>query len=228
MRITLRKPQFGTYVAHPKGTGPVDTAHELTWEDFVKLTTGQETFCAPPTLQRRDASQAVEEFSLPPVLREVLNLSGIHGVIEQHSDGTRGVDDELLLVLASLDLDSDLSAAALEDTRPKNKLRFRVTPMIQLCAALHDKRERKRSRNLLEKATKTHDYTSRALFSGPRVWLGSLKLWFQPQRKFKKEALFSDPTKWHGSLRRWLQRQWKFTRDPLFSGPTKWLGNLKQ
>lgn len=67
------KPLGSEYIVHQEGTGPVDEAQELTWEDFVKLTTVQSNLCVPRTVRRRDAALFLEQITLPPMLLEVIS-----------------------------------------------------------------------------------------------------------------------------------------------------------
>ena len=72
--VTSKKPKGDRFQAHPQDAASLDEAQELTWDDFAKLTTAQEHFRVPPTVRMRDAALVLQEFTLPPMLREVLHL----------------------------------------------------------------------------------------------------------------------------------------------------------
>lgn len=69
-------------------------------------------------------------FTLLPMSREVLNTLGIHEVVKQHLDIGRGADDELLLGLARLTLNSDAGVADLRDTPRAVGRTFEVMPAV--------------------------------------------------------------------------------------------------
>eukprot|EP00903_Cladosiphon_okamuranus_P006352 g6222.t1 len=71
--IMGRRPPIAEYRAHLADDAPPDTAEDLQWDDFVKLTTAQDNFCVPPTVRRRDAALALVTFTLPPMLREAFS-----------------------------------------------------------------------------------------------------------------------------------------------------------
>lgn len=69
----------------PSDNGPLIDVHESTLEEFVHLTTVYHIPCG-------DEMQIIvlEEFTLPPMLREVLNTLCTHGVVRQHVDVASG------------------------------------------------------------------------------------------------------------------------------------------
>eukprot|EP00752_Nemacystus_decipiens_P016023 g14325.t1 len=68
------KPPRETFTPHSHDQGTLEEAEELAWEDYVKLTTTQEDFAVPNTMRRQDTARVLEEWTLPPMLREVLSL----------------------------------------------------------------------------------------------------------------------------------------------------------
>ena len=90
------------YRPHTTDAGPLAEAEDLTREGFVKLTTTQEAFRVPPSVRQIDAAWALEEFTLPPMLREAVNVLGIRGVVDRSADGRPGREDELSLALACM------------------------------------------------------------------------------------------------------------------------------
>ena len=73
----------------PRGAFSGETweeAQELSWVDYVKLTTTREDYTIPRTLRRRDVARVLEENTLPPMLREVLNLLKLRGRAKRQMD----------------------------------------------------------------------------------------------------------------------------------------------
>lgn len=85
-----RRPLAREFSTHKGDAGPLSEAHELTFKESVQLTTAQED------LRTRDAALVLQELTLPPMSREVLNSLGIHGVVAQHLHIDRGGDNRLL------------------------------------------------------------------------------------------------------------------------------------
>lgn len=72
-----------------------------------------------------DSSALVcDEFTLPPMLKEVLNTLGIHGIVQQHFDVDGEGDGGL--GLASSTLDSEEGVVTLADTSREKMPRFEV------------------------------------------------------------------------------------------------------
>lgn len=87
--IMGRRPPLDEYRPHPTDEGRLGDHRDLTWEGFVKLTTAQDDFNVPPSVRRIDAALALEEFTLPPMLREAVNVLGIHGVVDRNAKRRR-------------------------------------------------------------------------------------------------------------------------------------------
>ena len=92
----------------------------------------------PPSVRQTDAASALGEFTLPPMLREAVNVLGIHGVVDRSADGRPSQEDELSLALASMWPDAP---AAPVDRRPDGHIaapvaataanpRFMVIPQV--------------------------------------------------------------------------------------------------
>ena len=56
----------------------------------------------PPSVRQINAASALEEFTLPPMLREAAKVSGIYGVVDRSADERPSQEDELSLALASM------------------------------------------------------------------------------------------------------------------------------
>ena len=78
-QIMGRKPSAEAFKAHSSDQGTWEEAQELSWVDYVKLTTTREDYTIPRTLRRRDVARVLEENTLPPMLRGVLNLLKLRG-----------------------------------------------------------------------------------------------------------------------------------------------------
>lgn len=127
------KPPESQYTPHRADDGPLSETENLSWEDFTRLTTAQESFQVPPTVRKTDAAWALEEFTLPPMLREVVNSLGVHGVVKRHEDIRKGIEEELL-DLANLWFASTNVVAPI-DTTLLQKPRFEVTPAVTRSAS---------------------------------------------------------------------------------------------
>lgn len=119
--IMGRKPQAGAYERHPNDAGPLDDAQELSLEDFAKLTTTLDSFPTPRSLRRSDVAKILEEFTLPPMLREVLNLLSLQNIVQTD---TREEEQDLLIGLASLQLDT---MEITTDTRDPHEVAMAIT-----------------------------------------------------------------------------------------------------
>lgn len=128
--IMGRKPQEADYKPHEMDAGPVEVVQELDWEDFIKLTTAQETFCVPRTLRRTDAARLLEDFTLPPMLQEIFLTLGIDEIAKRHAGTDDTTEEELLLGTASLSLEPDGEVTALGSDSQRRPPRFKVTPAV--------------------------------------------------------------------------------------------------
>ena len=93
--IMGRRPPMDDYHAHPEDAGAVDTAEDLQWSDYVKLTTTHDGFRLPDTVRRSAAAWALEEFALPPMLWEVFLAEVVSGVVRLNTDTRNSVADDL-------------------------------------------------------------------------------------------------------------------------------------
>ena len=74
-QIMARKPSASDFKRHQRDAGTLEDAQELSWDDYVKLTTTRtDGFVIPRALRRRDAALVMEEYTLLPMLTEVLSL----------------------------------------------------------------------------------------------------------------------------------------------------------
>lgn len=80
-------------------------AEDLSWTDFVNITTTQVDFHVPPTVRRIDAAWVLEEFTLPAMLQEAVSALGVYGEADTRADQSPRVDEELSMALASLGLE---------------------------------------------------------------------------------------------------------------------------
>lgn len=113
--IMGRKPAAGDFTAHPRDAGSREEAQELCWEDYVKLTTLRDTFDIPPTLRRCDVALVLQENTLAPMLREILNILQLRGrpkrMMEVSQGAETGQEEEFVINLASL-LQEEMATAA--------------------------------------------------------------------------------------------------------------------
>lgn len=157
-QIMARKPSAESFTPHANDKGTLETTQELSWEDYVKLTTTRDSFSIPPTLRRRDVARVLEECSPPPMLREALSLlqlrgrerrqMEVFGEEAQGGDDTLVREDELLIGLASMQLEETTAAMV---TREKtqaagltsfDRSRFKVIPReTRHAAAVRKERE---------------------------------------------------------------------------------------
>ena len=136
-QIMSKKPHEDHFTAHAQDAGSWDQAQDLTWDDFVKLTTSREQFIVPPTIRTRDAARIMQEFTLPPMLREVLYLLQIQASPRR---AERQQADELLIGLAALNLEGGEDGAA--TTREQDRSRFKVTPAVLRSSTRRRREER--------------------------------------------------------------------------------------
>ncbi|CAB1113987.1 unnamed protein product [Ectocarpus sp. CCAP 1310/34] len=145
--IMARKPPVEEYQAHLKDCGTLEEAQELSWTDCVKLTTTREDLVVPNTLRRRDVARVLDEWTLPPMLREVLSLLQLRGrerrMVEafgepaQKEEGQPQQEGELLIGLAALQLDATapVGETSTGRQRPFDRSRFKVIPRETRAAA---------------------------------------------------------------------------------------------
>ena len=114
VHIMGRRPPTQEYMPHPKDAGPLKTAEDLSWRDFVKLTTGEDDFTVPPSVRRMDAAWVLEEFTSPSMLQEAFHVLGVYGILQRNADKRKTQEDDLLLSLASLWLDAADEAAPVD------------------------------------------------------------------------------------------------------------------
>eukprot|EP00752_Nemacystus_decipiens_P008157 g7296.t1 len=124
--IMGRRPPLTKYKAHPQDAGPLDTAEDLRWSGFVKLTTAQEEFRIPPTVRRTDAARALAEFTLPPMLREVFSTLAVYEIISTSQETRSTLADDLLSSLH--DVFGNTTEAAVDTALQEP--RFVVTPAV--------------------------------------------------------------------------------------------------
>ena len=78
------------YQQYPADDGPFPTAQDLSWDDFVRLTTGQTDFHVPPSVRRIDVARALEEFTLPArccaMVREAVIVLGVESAVNRNAD----------------------------------------------------------------------------------------------------------------------------------------------
>ena len=135
--IMGRRPPAEEYQPHPTDDAPLADAGELSWADFVNLTTTQDDFQVPPTVRRIDAAWALEEFTLPAMLREAVSALAVCGLVDTRADRRPDMDEDLAVALAHLWLepaaspgdDGGETAAPLENAGAKTP-RFVVIPRV--------------------------------------------------------------------------------------------------
>ncbi|CAB1096262.1 unnamed protein product [Ectocarpus sp. CCAP 1310/34] len=66
------------------------------------LTTSQTVFDVPLSVRPVDAARTLEEFALPPMLRESISALDIHDIVNRNADQRDSMDGELAIALASL------------------------------------------------------------------------------------------------------------------------------
>lgn len=87
----------------------------------MQLTTTQTDSHVPPTVRRIDAARALEEFTLPAMLREVVNVLGVYGVVNRDADKRDGLESMLSIALANLWVDAAEDVATLDTTTTGNR-----------------------------------------------------------------------------------------------------------
>eukprot|EP00752_Nemacystus_decipiens_P012408 g10995.t1 len=162
LQITPTKLKCGDeewIAAQEESRGTLEEAEELSWKDYVKLTTTREDFAVPNTMRRRDTARVLEEWTLPPMLREVLSLLQLQsmerGTAEapgermQTQGGPRYQEGELVIGLAALQLEEPIAATAGEP--PFDRSRFKVIPReTRAAAAARKVREAKEAQSAAE------------------------------------------------------------------------------
>ena len=66
------KPFADTYQPHATDSSDIETAEELRFEDFATFITRQDEYTIPPTVSRGAAATVITNFTMPPMVREVL------------------------------------------------------------------------------------------------------------------------------------------------------------
>ena len=74
------KPTEG-YIAHPTDAARLEEAEELHFNDYAKITTGQEHYVTPQTVSKSAAANVIADFTSPPMLRAVLVELAVQGLL---------------------------------------------------------------------------------------------------------------------------------------------------
>ena len=74
------KPTEG-YIAHPADAARLEEAEELHFNDYAKITTGQEHYVIPQTVSQSAAANVIADFTSPPMLRAVLVALAVQGLL---------------------------------------------------------------------------------------------------------------------------------------------------
>ena len=74
------KPTEG-YIVHPAGAARLEEAEELHFNDYAKITTGQEHYVIPQTVSKSAAANVIADFTSPPMLRAVLVELAVQGLL---------------------------------------------------------------------------------------------------------------------------------------------------
>ena len=78
--IMGEKPTEG-YIAHPADAARLKGAEELHFNDYAKITTGQEHYVIPQTVSKSAAANFIADFTFPPMLRAVLIELAVQGLL---------------------------------------------------------------------------------------------------------------------------------------------------
>ena len=78
--IMGEKPTEG-YIAHPADAARLEEAEELHFNDYAKITTGQEHYVIPQTVSKSAAANVIADFTSPPMLRAVLVELAVQGLL---------------------------------------------------------------------------------------------------------------------------------------------------
>ena len=78
--ITGERPTEG-YIAHPADAARVEEAEELDFNDYAKITTGQEHYVIPQTVSKRAAANVKADSTSSPILRAVLVALAAQGLL---------------------------------------------------------------------------------------------------------------------------------------------------
>ena len=76
------KPTEG-YIAHPADAGRLEEAEELHFNDYAKITTGQEHCVIPQTVSKSAAANVIADFTSPPTLQAALVELAVQGLLEK-------------------------------------------------------------------------------------------------------------------------------------------------
>ena len=69
------------YIAHPADAARLHEAEELHFNDYTKITTGQEHYVIPQTVSKSAAAKVIADFTSPPMLRAVLVELAVQGLL---------------------------------------------------------------------------------------------------------------------------------------------------
>ena len=69
------------YIAHPANAARLEKVEELHFNNYAKITTGQEHNVIPQTVSKSTAANAIADFTSPPMLRAVLVELGVQGLL---------------------------------------------------------------------------------------------------------------------------------------------------
>ena len=86
--IMGEKPTEG-YTAHPADAARLEEAEELHFNDYAKITTGQEHYVIPQTVSKSAAANVIADFTSPPILRAVSVELAVQGFLGKQSQTSR-------------------------------------------------------------------------------------------------------------------------------------------
>ena len=66
---------------HATDSSDVETADELRFEYFATVNTKQEEYTIPPTASRGTAATVITNFTIPPMMREVLAVLAVRDLL---------------------------------------------------------------------------------------------------------------------------------------------------
>ena len=68
-------------IAHPADAARLEKAEELHFNDYAKITTGQEHYVIPQTVSKSAAANVIADFTSPPMLLAVLVELAVQGIL---------------------------------------------------------------------------------------------------------------------------------------------------
>ena len=77
----MREKPTELYIAHPADAARLEEAEELHFNDYAKITTGQEHYMIPQTVNKSVAANVIADFTSPPMLRAVLVELAVQGLL---------------------------------------------------------------------------------------------------------------------------------------------------